>query len=250
MEQHAASPQKKPNGIERFAGVFLKFCSWMWGLTAIGGGMMNMSARPFLASLHLLLGLLMLPPVRRLLWRLVGFRPPHPVAPLAIGAAIFAVAMAVGSSLQAEQKAEQRRLAQIAEVQEQEENAFIASYPYVDRDALRAWRSSAADSTSDSNKTLASFLVWQQDLHNQRIADSIDTIRRLREDSILAAKQRRKDSIDEVREAHRLLALEQQRKKVYEQEQAPEMYNGHVVYTGRRGGRYYINSNGNKTYIP
>lgn len=26
-------------------------------------------------------------------------------------------------------------------------------------------------------------------------------------------------------------------------------YNGHKVYTGPRGGTYYINSNGNKTYI-
>ncbi|MEO5930009.1 MAG: hypothetical protein ABIR47_08755, partial [Candidatus Kapaibacterium sp.] len=28
-----------------------------------------------------------------------------------------------------------------------------------------------------------------------------------------------------------------------------ETYNGHVIYTGPRGGRYYINSSGNKTYI-
>ncbi|MDI1305104.1 MAG: hypothetical protein PSX42_09720, partial [bacterium] len=26
-------------------------------------------------------------------------------------------------------------------------------------------------------------------------------------------------------------------------------YNGKKVYTGPRGGKYYINSNGNKTYI-
>ena len=26
-------------------------------------------------------------------------------------------------------------------------------------------------------------------------------------------------------------------------------YNGHTIYTGPRGGRYYINRNGNKTYI-
>ncbi len=28
-----------------------------------------------------------------------------------------------------------------------------------------------------------------------------------------------------------------------------DYYNGHKIYTGPRGGRYYINSNGNKTYI-
>lgn len=25
---------------------------------------------------------------------------------------------------------------------------------------------------------------------------------------------------------------------------------GHTIYTGSRGGQYYINSNGNKTYVP
>jgi colicin import membrane protein len=28
-----------------------------------------------------------------------------------------------------------------------------------------------------------------------------------------------------------------------------EYYNGHKIYTGPRGGKYYINSNGKKTYI-
>jgi len=28
-----------------------------------------------------------------------------------------------------------------------------------------------------------------------------------------------------------------------------EYYHGHKVYTGPRGGKYYINKNGNKTYI-
>lgn len=28
-----------------------------------------------------------------------------------------------------------------------------------------------------------------------------------------------------------------------------DYYNGHKIYTGPRGGRYYINSNGQKTYI-
>lgn len=28
-----------------------------------------------------------------------------------------------------------------------------------------------------------------------------------------------------------------------------DYYNGHKIYTGPRGGRYYINRNGRKTYI-
>lgn len=34
---------------------------------------------------------------------------------------------------------------------------------------------------------------------------------------------------------------------------SPEAYNygaGHTIHTGSRGGQYYINSNGNKTYVP
>jgi hypothetical protein len=34
---------------------------------------------------------------------------------------------------------------------------------------------------------------------------------------------------------------------------SPEAYNygqGRVIYTGPQGGQYYINSNGNKTYVP
>lgn len=32
-------------------------------------------------------------------------------------------------------------------------------------------------------------------------------------------------------------------------DETEETYNGHKVYTGPRGGKYYINSHGNKTYI-
>lgn len=32
--------------------------------------------------------------------------------------------------------------------------------------------------------------------------------------------------------------------------EANKYYQGKTVYTGSRGGQYYINSNGNKTYVP
>ena len=34
---------------------------------------------------------------------------------------------------------------------------------------------------------------------------------------------------------------------------SPRAYNygsGHTIYTGERGGQYYVNSNGNRTYVP
>lgn len=31
--------------------------------------------------------------------------------------------------------------------------------------------------------------------------------------------------------------------------ESDDYYNGHKIYTGPRGGRYYINSKGQKTYI-
>lgn len=37
------------------------------------------------------------------------------------------------------------------------------------------------------------------------------------------------------------------------QDYTPKVYNygsGRTIYTGSRGGQYYINSNGNKTYVP
>ena len=35
----------------------------------------------------------------------------------------------------------------------------------------------------------------------------------------------------------------------HEKIRAPEGYNGKAIYTGKRGGKYYINKSGNKTYI-
>ncbi len=204
MEQlQRPSPQAKPNAIERSAGKFLKLCSWGWGIWAICGGLLHLSRAPFLSSLCILLGIVMIPPVRRLLSGATGFRPPHPIAPLTIGAAILATILVIGSRLNAEQKAEQQRLAQIAEVRERRESAFIASYPYVDRDALRAWQASAADSTTDSSKTLASFLEGQKAFNQQRIADSVRLERESREYAIAREREWRQDSIDRVIQARR-----------------------------------------------
>jgi len=45
--------------------------------------------------------------------------------------------------------------------------------------------------------------------------------------------------------------IERQNEKVRSEKEYYDRnyYNGHKIYTGPRGGRYYINSNGNKVYL-
>lgn len=204
----------------------------------------------FLGSLMMVLGAVMLPSTRKFIYRIAGFRIAHPAV---IAVAIFGTVIAMGHQLGVEREAETERLAKIAAEEERWENAFIASHSFVDRDSLRAWRKNSADSVKDQSRTLVSFLKKQEEMYRIHIEDSIIHAKKQYEDSIasakkwhtdstLAARNRVKDSRAQVREVRRLTAIR-------EQENAPEMYNGHVVYTGPRGGKYYINSNGNKTYI-
>ena len=41
----------------------------------------------------------------------------------------------------------------------------------------------------------------------------------------------------------------QKETKVQEKSKSSETYHGHEVHTGPKGGKYYINSSGHKTYI-
>lgn len=238
------------NPLRRVWGKFLRLCSWAWGIMAVIGGIAYVEKSYFLGIVCMLLGGVMLPPTRRFIHRIAGFKLAHPAA---IAFAIFGVMIAIGHREQVEEKAEAERLMKIAKAEEQWENAFITAHPFVNRDSLRVWKKHAADSTKHPGNTLASFLERQQEMHRRHIEDStadakrwhddsIASAKKWHADSILTARNRVKDSLAQVREARRLAA-------VREQENAPEMYNGHVVYTGPRGGKYYINSNGNKTYI-
>ncbi len=246
----------------------MRCCAWGWGLLAIGAGAERISDDTLLGVLCLLLGFLMLPFTYDRIRRSFGFRIAHPAA---IAVAILAVMGGLGNTLQKRDQAEQQRLAIIARQERVHDDVLIARYPFVDRDSLHAWRTTAADSAIDPRRTFASFLEAQRIFQRKRISDSIESARKRREDSlaqalqwrqdsiasakkwrqdsILAAKQRKKDSIDEARERRQLADLERRRERSYRTQSSAETYNGHIIYTGPRGGRYYINSNGNKTYI-
>lgn len=235
---------------KRLVRIFLTFGAWLWGISSILLGAGYITKNALFGVLAIVLGVMMLPITRRVIDRVTGVRFLHP---LAVGAAVLVVMMMIGRELSIEEKARMERLMKIEQERGRQDSVFIAQYPFVDRTELRAWRESAADSVTDSAHTMDAFLERQRVRHRRRVDDSIAAARKWHEDSIAAAwqwrrdsvtaaKDRRRDSLNRVREERRLAA---ERERRY----APELYNGHVVYTGPRGGRYYINSNGRKTYI-
>jgi hypothetical protein len=233
-------------------------------------GAREIEARPFLGAMTMLCGLLMLPIIRKQIGSRVGVRLAQSAA-IVIGTVSLGFIAMIGHEIERAKTMEHERRAKIVKEQERQDSIFIATYPFVNRDSLHAWRKIAADSTTNPENTLTVFLEEQREVYKIYITDSIagaqrqhedaiarakswreDSIARARawrKDSALAARERMKESLAQGRNA-RLAALEQQRlMQQVERQSGPDMYNGHIVYTGPRGGRYYYNKNGNKTYI-
>jgi colicin import membrane protein len=258
-------------------GNFLRACSWGWGIVAFIIGIVSIAMTPLYGAVAIVLGVLLLPPVRRMIGRIMGITL-GPLAAFALATLIMGTMIVLGRDLRAKWKIEKQQKMALEKERTRQENAFIASYPYVDRDSLRAWRESAADSTTDRDLTLASFLQRQEEFHARHLADSIAGAKQHREDSIASArhhhddsmaqarqwhtdsiagaKQHREDSIMQARQwrADSIAALRATRQAarpapIRETESSAGTYNGHQIFIGPRGGRYYINSNGNKTYI-
>ncbi len=244
---------------------FLRFCAWIWGILGIICGMSYKETDWRLGVLAMAAGFLMLPAIRALISRVLGFRLVHPMA---MGAVVLVIVMMIGRDISLKDSAKKEQQAAIAREAEKQDRVFLERYPFVSRDSLHAWRKSAADSIADPGGTLASFLERQQQAYHRRLDDSMLHAKNWRKDSILAAKKRRADSLADLREARRLaelreirrlaelrearrLAAEQKRwsKESYRANTGGGYSGGRVIHTGPRGGRYYINSNGNKTYV-
>ncbi|MEP7220443.1 MAG: hypothetical protein ABI876_16075 [Bacteroidota bacterium] len=96
----------------------------------------------------------------------------------------------------------------------------------------------------------------QDSITRQTIFDALpkgtrDSVIRARKDSIAAIISDSVRQESEKRKFARACADSVRRANIPVHYEAPatETYNGHVIYTGPRGGRYYINGSGNKTYI-
>ena len=213
QQSQAGGPATRPGTSSASFGCFLRGCSWGWGILALIIGGMRVGATPLHGAVMILLGVLLLPPIRTMIGRSFGIRLAAPAA-IALAMMIMAMMVVIGRDIYGEQMIEKRKREAIEKERRRQENAFIARYPYVDRDSLRAWKESAADSTVDPGLTLGGFLRRQEDLHARHLADSIaqaaqqrkDSIARAkqwREDSIASAKSRRSDSIAAAREAQR-----------------------------------------------
>jgi colicin import membrane protein len=258
-------------------GGLLRACSWGWGITAFILGIVSISMTPLYGAVVIVLGVLLLPPVRRMIGRIMGITL-GPLAAFALATLIMGTMIVLSRDLRAKWKIEKQQKMALEKEQTRQENAFVASYPYVDRDSLRAWKESAADSTTYPDLTLASFLQRQKEFHTKHVADSIASAKQHHEDSIASAKHHHDDSIAQARQWHtdsiasakqhhedsiaqarrwRTDSIETARAAQQTIRQAPlretessaGTYNGHQIYIGPRGGRYYINGNGNKTYI-
>lgn len=221
--------------------VILAIAGWFWGGICIISGLANISNHPGYAILLVALGLLVLPPVWRMAVAAIG-RPLTLRYTIIPGMLAVIPISAMVSQATAEREAEDARLAAAAAEVRRQDSAFLSAHPNVDPYAYSGWKAKAKDSSSNSRLGLGSFLSIQDSVRKQRVADSVLAEKTRRQDSIRNARAAYQAKIDAERAAKRAAAAERER---YE----PEMYNGHEVHTGPRGGRYYINSNGNKVYL-
>lgn len=238
MQQPTRSGPATKTPSSSAARTFLRFCSWFWGLNLIFAGALNITNHPMSAIALTILGILLLPVTRGILGRALNVYLGPKVAALVVVVAFVAMGF-LGSDVLRDYELKEQRQARIAAERDRQDSLFISAHPFVDRDSLRAWREASRDSTNNPSLRIEAFLQRQRDWRKQWIADSIAAARKAFADSVMAVKQHRRDSIAEARAARRAAAVEVR----------TETYNGHEVYTGPRGGRYYINSHGNKTYI-
>lgn len=225
------------------AGRLLKFFSWTWAVTGILLGIGEFSPAPWLSALIIVLGIFLIPPIRKRIGSTIGIRLAQPVA-LALAVGIFCSMYAIGADIRRRTEAETAKQAAIAKEERYRDSVFTVQYPFVNTDSLHVWRKVAGDSMTNPNHTLTLFLKEQKDIYQHHLADSIAQARQWRQDSLVAAKQKRQDSLKAVQESRRAVA---ESRRLTQQNE--ETYNGHTIYTGPRGGRYYINSHGNKTYV-
>ncbi len=247
MQQPTRSGPATKTPSSSAAGTFLRFCSWFWGLNLILGGALNIPNHVMPAIALTILGILLLPVTRGILGRALNMYLGPKVAALVVVVAFVAMGF-LGSDILRDYDLKEQRLARIAAERDRQDSLFISAHPFVDRDSLRAWREASRDSTNNPSLRIEAFLQRQRDWRKQWIADSIAGARKAFADSVMAAKQHRRDSIEDARKARLAAAEERRLQRRYEAEQS-ETYNGHEIYTGPRGGRYYINSHGNKQYI-
>jgi colicin import membrane protein len=215
-----------------------KLVKWIYWILLIFG-FFNLFTRFWFALPFCLVGLLLIPSVKNSIEKNFAFKFTPKLqlifysSLIFIGSLFFPGYKANEEKVAALEKAEKDNIA-IQEKRKVEaenkrieiEQTFLKHYPFIKADEYQEWIAIAKDSITNHQLKASNFI------HDRKI----EFVKHER-DSIKLAKE----------EANRLRREERRQQRIYE---AENTYNGHVIYTGPRGGRYYINSNGNKTYVP
>jgi len=201
-------------------------------------GVINLFTRFYVAVPLIFTGLLIIPDVRSSIERLLKFK-----FTLKLQLILYAILIAISCAFIPQYVKEEERIAALEKAEKErerierekkvaEENlrhqleySFLSEYPFIQTGEYRDWLITAKDSITNHDLKIANFTKKKKKEYLKRQQEEI---------KIAKAKERER------------IRKEKREREIYE---ANNTYNGHVIHTGPRGGRYYINSNGNKTYI-
>ena len=245
-----------------FSSTLLKFIAWTASVCLLisGTNMLLQSEHIYGGIACILLGLFLLPPILTVIRAKTNGRLGRKgIAGIGVLGLITA---SVGNRIDMRIKEQADKAKTAAEwrtklahdsLENFRDSVFIAAHPFVSAGDYRALRHTMADSATIPPATVEKFLAdqkYKQDsIEWARKADSIAQITRRKNDSmaiIAQAKQARKDSIANARSAKRSTYSSDSRSSSTSR---GDYSNGRQIYTGPRGGRYYLSPSGKKVYI-
>jgi colicin import membrane protein len=222
--------------------------SWLVApiMLVVGAGAFTQKHDDWLGGIaSLLLGLILLPPLNRFIRRITGGRLTRTWTGVA-SLCLATVWIASSTHNAAMEKAridqlsanEAKALAERAARRE----ALLREFPFVRPWSFDAWVLVAHDSATKPELTMAGFIAGEQ------TARAI-ALRQQRADSIARVKREKERRAAARKEAAYAAAAERRARASAASTSRAEYSGGHEIHIGPRGGRYYINANGNKTYI-
>lgn len=216
-------------------------------------GFINLFSKFYVGLSFMMIGIVLIPAVHLSLEKLLVFKFNTKIKSFFIGFFVLIGSITLPgyitheNEIIAKQKAIQQKIElekqqnEAAEhLRQQNESNFLAQHSFIKVNSYRRWLIESKDSLQYEKYTLSNYLKKEKENYIQHKSDSIQYAK--------TEKQKR------IKEKQLAIKAEKARIRSEKQAEAAERayntYNGHTIHTGPRGGRYYINSNGRKTYIP